>query len=125
MSLLAILGLASVPVCFYPMMPGTTLSGIGLVVLMTANSAMIVIGATLFSVIVPGGIRGLCMGMLAGVCVLFGIGIAPPATSLLTGLLGGPSMIDESLSFVCVGTTIVCVAASLLGRRYLATNQLR
>jgi MFS family permease len=118
MTLLTGLALLSVPTCLFAVASGIVLVEVLFVVLMTSISAMIVIGSTLFTVIVPGELRGVCMGMLAGVCVLFGIGVAPLMTSVLSAVMGGSAMIGNALTILCIVTMLVCVASCAIGRHH-------
>jgi len=120
MTLLAMLAALSAPAAFFAVAPQIDLACGLFIVLMTSVSATIVMGSTLFTVIVPGEVRGLCMALLAGVCVLFGIGIAPLTTSVLSSLIGGSAMIGTALATVCAVTQLVCAASCAIGRRFHA-----
>lgn len=119
-SLLSVLSLLSVPSAVFAVVPTATLVSVLLVTYMTIINAMLVMGTTLYIVVVPGELRGLCLAMLAGACVLFGIGLAPLTVSLLSGAMGGSAMIGKALASICVLTTLLCAATFGFGRRYFA-----
>jgi MFS family permease len=120
MAALTAVALFSVPMGLFAIAPSIAFVGVLFVILTTSISAMIVMGSTLFMVIVPGELRGLCMGLLAGVCVFFGIAVAPLTTSMLSIVLGGAGMIGSALTAVCAGTMLICAASFAMGRHHYA-----
>jgi MFS family permease len=123
MSLLAGLALLSVPIGAFAVAPGIITASALLVAFMTLIGAMVVMGTALFTVVIPGELRGLCMSMLAAACVLFGTGIAPLTVSSMSGVLGGPSAIGRALAVVCVGSGIIASAVFWMGRRRVGAHE--
>jgi hypothetical protein len=93
-----------------------------LVVYIVIVSATIVTGTTLFTIVVPNRLRGLCISILFGSATLFGLGLAPPAVSLLSGAMGGSAMIGRALSLLAATTGLLGAAAFILGRRSIQLN---
>ncbi len=79
--------------------------------------AMVSMGTTLFTIVIPNELRGLCLAILAAFAALFGLGLGPVAVSLLAGAIGGPTMIGTSLAAVCVFSSVLCVAMFALAAR--------
>jgi nitrate/nitrite transporter NarK len=91
---------------------------------MTVIGATLVTGITIFTVVIPNELRGLCMAILAGAQVLFGVALAPMAVSWIATAAGGPMMIGRALALVCVAASIMCTICFLFGRhRYLRLHR--
>ncbi len=84
---------------------------------MTIVSAILVTGTTLFTIVVPNEVRGLCMAALTGASVLCGLGLSPLTVSLLSGALGGPAMIGQALAVNCLLAGLIGGVSFALGRR--------
>ncbi len=97
----------SAPLCLFALSPSVVAASGVLVALMTVESAILVMGTTLFTIVVPNELRGLCMALLAGSSALFGA-LAPLLVSQLSGVLGGPAMLGKAL-------TLICLTAMLMG----------
>lgn len=118
MLMLGCLALLSVPTGLFAAVPGIGSAAILLVLLMTFVVAIIVAGAALFSIVIPNELRGFCMTLLATVEVFFGIGLAPVMVSGLSSALGGPTMLGEALTLVCVAASLLAAMTFLFGARY-------
>jgi MFS family permease len=118
MAALTALALLGVPGGLFAIFPNILVSSALLVVFLTAVGAVIVTGIALFTIVVPNELRGLCVAVLAGAQVLFGVGMAPVLVSLLSGVLGGPALIGKALTIVLVATSTIAAAAFAFGRRY-------
>lgn len=68
---------------------------------------------------IPNELRGLAVSSSITASLLFGFGIAPLSVSMLSGLLGGPSMIGCALTLICGGTSAIGIAAFGFGARQL------
>jgi predicted MFS family arabinose efflux permease len=84
---------------------------------MLLGSAVIVTGTTLFTIVIPNELRGVCLGMLSAAFLLLGFGIAPPMVSLLSGAMGGTARIGDALATVCVCTCLCGTSAFWIGSR--------
>jgi len=118
LALLVSLSIITLPTCLFAASPSVVLISALFTALMTSIGALLVAASAMFMVIIPGELRGLCMGMLAGICVLFGIGVAPLTTSVLSAVMGGTAMIGNALTIVCVATTLLAGLSFALGRMY-------
>jgi hypothetical protein len=86
----------------------------------TAAAATLAMGVTLFTIVIPKELRGLCLAVLTAVNSLFAVTFAPLAVSMLSGAIGGPHMIGVALTVVCAVATILGASSFALGRRYLS-----
>jgi MFS family permease len=116
MSVLSGLAILSIPAGLFAVMPGVASASALLVVFMMIVGAIAVMGTVLFTIVVPNELRGLCMAMLAAACVLV-VGLAPMVVSLLSGAIGGPTMIGKALALVGVTTSGLAAVTFALGRR--------
>jgi MFS family permease len=115
--MLAALALVCVPASLFPLLPAAASAIAVLASFMTVISAISVAGITLFTIVTPNELRGLCMATLAGAEVVLGVAVAPVAVSLLSGELGGPASIGTALA---VTSAIACILAAgmfALGRK--------
>jgi MFS family permease len=119
---LAVLSLFSIPAGIFAVVPWIPAAVALLVLFLTIITAMIVMGTALFTVVIPGELRGLCTAMLAGACVLLGTGIAPLTVSLLSQVMGGPGTIGGALALMCVTSSLLGAAAFAFGRQLFPTR---
>jgi predicted MFS family arabinose efflux permease len=117
-AVLSALAFVSVPAGLFAFAPGAGLTSVLLVAAMTIVLAVAVMGMTIFTIVIPNELRGLCMSVLVAAEVLFALAVAPVSVSLLSGALGGLAMIGKSLSIVCVTTSILAAATFAIGRRF-------
>jgi MFS family permease len=117
--MLSLLTAVSVPAGAFALASNDVVAGALLIVFMTLTLAVAVIGLTLFTIVIPNELRGLCMAVMVALNILFALGIAPVTVSLLSGALGGVAMIDEALALVCVTTGILATGIFASGRRHL------
>ena len=94
-----------------------------LVGFMSLLSASFAIGMTLFTIVVPREIRGVCLSTLAAGVSLFGAALAPVLVSALSTQLGGEAMIGRSLAAVCVPFTAFASIAFLSCRSAVLKRQ--
>jgi predicted MFS family arabinose efflux permease len=115
-TMLALLALSclTVPTGIFAVMASPVLASVLFFLFMMLSTAIIVAGTTLFTIVVPNELRGLCMGLLSAAFLLLGFGLAPLMVSVLSGALGGTSRIGEALAWVCAMTSL-CAAASFTG----------
>jgi MFS family permease len=119
------LALLSAPAGLFAFVPGVALSSILLVAAMTIMLAVAVMGMTLFTIVIPNELRGLCMSVLVAAVMLFALAVAPVTVSVLSGAIGGLAMIGKALSIVCVTTSLLTAASFAFGRRYLPRTALQ
>ena len=117
-TVLGALALVSIPAGLFAFVPGVASASILLVAAMTIMLAIAVMGMTLFTIVIPNEVRGLCMSVLVAAEVLFALAVAPPTVSLLSGAMGGLAMIGKALSIVCVATGLLAAATFALGSRF-------
>jgi MFS family permease len=118
-SALSGLALLGAPAGLFAFVPGVIPTSVLFVAAWTVVLAVAVMGMTLFTIVIPNELRGLCMSLLMAAILLFALAIAPVAVSLLSGALGGLEMIGIALSLICVTTSLVAAATFALGRRYI------
>ena len=114
---LGTLALISAPLGLFAQTPSATIASSLLVVFLITVSAALVAGNTLFTIVIPNELRGLCISILGSVTTLFSSGVAPVAISLLSEQLGGSTMIGKSLSLVCGGMCLISAACFALSAR--------
>jgi predicted MFS family arabinose efflux permease len=119
---LSVLALLNVPAACFGLMTQAEEASVLLVLFMTIASTVGVTEMTLATVVIPAELRGLCLSVLVAAGLIFGIGLAPVAVSLLSGAMGGPQAIGYALSVTCITTSIVGAAAFALGRPYFPRN---
>ncbi len=120
---LSAMAFASAAGGLFPVAPDVVSACILLVAFITVGSATSVIVTTQMTIVVLNELRGLCMAILTATGVLFGIGFAPLAVSLLSEELGGVAMIGRALSIVCVSTSLAGMAAFVMGRKRFAARR--
>lgn len=114
---LSVLVLFGVPAGFFAVMPGLTGASVMLTAYNTIIAAAVGMGITLFTVVIPNEVRGLCLAILAAADSLFGYALAPLLVSTMSGAIGGPGTIGTSLTAVCVAASLSCAAAYAFGTR--------
>jgi hypothetical protein len=92
---------------------------------MTIVGAIIVTATALFTIVVPNELHGLCLSVVVGANIFFGTALAPVTVSLLSGAIGGPTMIGKALALVCVTASLLGAAMFALGRRCFPCTAVR
>jgi MFS family permease len=123
MLVLSVLAALSIPTGLFAVIPGVVPASVLLVMVMTIMLATAVMGMTLFTIVVPGDLRGLCMSVLVGANILFAMGLAPVMVSLLSSALGGLAMIGNALTVVCVTTGLLAAVVFAFGSRYFPARR--
>jgi MFS family permease len=113
------LGLLSALAGCFAASPGVATVGVLLVAFMTTISVVGVMEMTLTTVVIPNELRGLCLSVLVAAGLVIGVGLAPVAVSLLSGVLGGSAMIGRSLSVICVMTGVLGSGTFAFASRYV------
>lgn len=98
------------PAGLFALMPSVTWAAVLLVACTTISAATAAVGVTLFTIVVPNEIRGLCLAILASLDLLVAFAAAPVIVSLLSGALGGPTTVGQALAAVCVTASLLCAA---------------
>jgi MFS family permease len=107
-----------IPASLFSIVPQITLATPLLIMLMTIIGAVVVMGTTLLTVVLPNELRGTCMALLSAASVLFGAALAPIIVSSLSGALGGTTMIGQAVTYFCVTAGVLGTAALLVGARH-------
>lgn len=118
-SVLVALALLSVPVAGFGFLQGVLAASILMVLTLTFMLAASIMGMTLFTVVIPNELRGVCLSSLVAVILLFALAVAPVAVSLLSEAMGGLSRIAGASSIVCMSAGVIAAAAFVLGGRHL------
>lgn len=113
------LALMGTPTGLFAVAPEPLSASVLLSLFLTVTLAVAVMGMTLFTVVIPNEIRGLCMSLLVAINILFALAFAPVIVSTLSGLLGGGAAIGKALTIVCVTTGILGAGVFAFGRRFL------
>jgi MFS family permease len=119
MKVIACLAGAAVPAALFAVMSDVGWAGALLVVFLLLISAACVMGGTLFSIVAPGELRGQAIAVMTAASILFAVGVAPMAVSLLAGALGGGETLGSALAWVSAATSGTAAAVFAWGRRYV------
>ena len=117
LTVLTILPILLFPTCFFAVLPSGLWAGVLLVFFMTAVDSLLVMGTTLFTIVIPNELRGLCMAVFSGASTLLGVGLAPLTVSVLSNQTGGGSTIGRALVLVCASASFFSGVIFALGRR--------
>lgn len=122
-TLLFVSGVAilSLPTGLFAFVSGLVLASVLLILFIMTVSAACVMGTTLFTVVIPNELRGLCVAIMSAACFLLAIGFAPLGVSLLSNVMGGESMIGEALAIVGMLTSLLGAITFNFARRYFPT----
>lgn len=115
LSMMAVLG---VPSGLFAVMPGVYPASILLVVCCLVSAATTAMAVTLFTIVIPNEVRGLCLAILSAVSALFSLAMAPLLISVVSEAMGGPAMIGKSLAVVCMSASALCAATFAMGRHF-------
>lgn len=107
----------SAPFGLFALVHPIALSASMLVASLTLVTAVAVMGTTLFTIVIPNEIRGLCMAILAASSVMFGLGVAPMTVSITASLFGYGRDIGPSLAIVTASAALVGGILFLLSAR--------
>src|SRR5204862_8020844 len=118
-SVLSGLAFLGVPAALFSLAPSVTSAAALLLADMTIMLAVAVMGMTLFTIVIPNEIRGLCMSAFVAANLLFVFAVAPVIVSLLSGAMGGLAMIGAALSIVCGVSAALAGATFAFGRQTL------
>ena len=113
------LALLGAPAGLFAIMPGVSPASGLLVACITIVGATVAMSATLFTIVIPNELRGLCLSILAAANSIIGMASAPLMVSGIAGVLGGPAMIGTSLTLVCTAASVLCALTFVIGRRYI------
>jgi len=111
------LALLGVPGVLFPIAPSVTVAAALLVMFVTIVNATMAMGITMFTIVIPNELRGLCLAILSAAISLFGVALGPVAVSLVSGALGGPAMVGQALAWVCITANVLCALSFVVGRR--------
>ena len=116
------IALLSVPAGLLGVAPGVLFTSVLLAAFVTIGNAIGVIQATLFTVVIPNELRGLCIGLSTTVGIPFSMGLSPLAVSFLSGTLGGPADLGKALAIMCVSVSLLGAAIFAWGQRYFSPS---
>lgn len=119
---LAVLAAVTIPAAFFGMADTVTVSSALFFLFMMLSGATIVGGTTLFTIVVPNDVRGLCLSWLSASFLLLGFGAAPLMVSILSGALGGGTMIGSALGWVCAITCLMGAVALTCARQFFSVE---
>jgi MFS family permease len=105
------------PAGLYPIVPSVGAATVMLFAFLTIGGALIVMTITLFTIVVPGKLRGLCLAAMIGVNNIVAVALAPLAVSMLSSVIGGRRMIGAALASICVTSTLVAAGLLAVGIR--------
>jgi predicted MFS family arabinose efflux permease len=117
-TIVSVMALLAAPLGLFTVMPRLIWAGVLLVLLLASLTAMAQMTVAIGMVVIPNELRGLYFAIKVGAGAVFGVGLAPLAVSLLSGMLGGPDMLSQSLALVCATGCALCGATYALGSRY-------
>jgi MFS family permease len=117
---ISILALVSAPMGLFSLVPGAGAAGVLICIFFTTIAAAVNMAATLFTIVIPNELRGLCLSVMTAGVSLFGMMLAPLAVSLLSGAIGGPQMVSAALAIVCVTGSLLCAAVFGVGRKFMS-----
>jgi MFS family permease len=117
--------LCAVPAGLFAVAPGTLSASALLGTFMTVIGAILVTAVALFTIVIPNELRGLCLSVMTGVNVFFGVALAPLTVSLVSGQMGGSLMIGRALALVCVIAGLLGAAMFALGGRHFPCLEAR
>jgi len=113
---IACLAAAAVPAALFAVMLDIRWAGALLIVFLLLISAACVMGGTLFSIVAPGELRGQAIAVMTAASILFAVGVAPMAVSLLALALGGGAKLGSALAWVSAATSGTAATVFARGR---------
>lgn len=122
---LSALAVMSAPTDLFAFVSGDTTTSVLLIVAMTSLQTLAVTGMTLFTVVTPGECRGLFMSVWVGINLFFVFAIAPVTVSILSTVMGGPGLIGQALSTVCVASSLLAATSFVLGAKNMSRMDLQ
>ena len=111
MWILSGLALLGIPGSLFAIATGVTQASVLMVAFMVAMSATMAMGMTLFLVVIPNEMRGLCLSFLTVANGIVGAGLAPLVVSLLSGEMGGGATLGHALVLTCICAHLVAATA--------------
>lgn len=114
----AVIGTAiSIPGALFPIMPDVTWFGVLLTLLLTTGACTNVAATSAIMVILPNGLRGICISLIVAVMGIAGFGIAPLLVSLAAQAFGHDASIVIPLTCVGFITSVFATAAFVRAMR--------
>jgi MFS family permease len=110
MLVLGLLMLISVPASLFAVVTDVTLATALLLLFVISSGASLSMGLTLFTVIVPNELRGVCLSVLTMINLAFAGAVSPLAVSVLSGAMGGPTMLGKALTITCAVAGLISAA---------------
>lgn len=118
-SVLTALAFLGAPASLFAFASEVTSASVLLVTTMTLMLTISVMATTLFTIVIPNELRGVCISVLVAANLLFAFAVGPVAVSVLSSAIGGLAMIGNSLSIICVISSLLAATTFAFGRRYL------
>jgi MFS family permease len=118
MLVLSGLALLSLPASMFAVVTDATWASALIVAFMVVVSATVAMSFTLFTVLIPNELRGLCLSLLTAANIVVAGALAPLVVSLLSGALGGPATIGKALALTCAGAGIMSALSFGFGSRH-------
>jgi MFS family permease len=119
-TVLSLLALFCVPTGLFAVVPTLDLASILLGMCVMTVAATVAMGVTLFTIVIPNELRGLCLSILSAAVSLLAVSLAPVMVSLLSVGSGGRASIGKALTLVCITASVLCAATFAFARRSFA-----
>jgi MFS family permease len=117
MTVLSVLTTLSAPAALFALAPGVASASVLLGIFAAIGGIVAVTAMTVTIIVIPNEVRGLCLGVLTFVSAIPGA-LAPMTVSLLSAAIGGPAMIGNALTYICVPVSLFGAATIALGSRH-------
>jgi predicted MFS family arabinose efflux permease len=118
MSILSGLAALSAPAGLFAVLGSVAPASGLLCVFMLIIDAILVASIALFTVVIPNELRGFGLAGLLAADTVIGIGVAPMLVSLLSGAMGGSTMMGKSLALTCTAASVLSALAFAFGSRH-------
>ena len=115
---LSSLVLLGAPAGLFAIVPDLTAASVLFALYNTVIAASVGMGITLFTIVIPNEVRGLCLAFLAAVDALFAYALGPVLVSVTSGAIGGGTgTIGIALAAVCLLASLGCATSYAIGIR--------
>lgn len=121
---LAVLTILSAPTGLFPVMPTFTAAIIGFLLFESFGLALITIVMTLFTIVFPASVRGLCVGIMLTAASLVSLSLAPGMVSLLAEARGGAGQLGASMAIIAIAASVLAGICVFAGIRHLPATRL-
>jgi MFS family permease len=116
LGVLCVLAMLCAPAGLFASVSQLVWAGVLFTLLLALLNMTLVIGLTLFAIIVPNELRGLSAAILTGLGVLLAVGLAPLLVSRVAEGTNGPGGLGSALLLLCLGAGFAAAVAFACGR---------